>query len=133
VLVRHVTARLTAAWRRPTVGVMSGSTPLDASEEIPAELVRVRNSVAIELDAQLGLRGETIILADVCEVAYAIAVRLGLEFCLEPRTVRQGELPDDDSLGVDGAVFYGSLIHDGAPDRYPVFDHRWPSVAGQRD
>ena len=100
---------------------MSGSMPLEASEEVSAEFARVRNIVAIELDAQLGLRGEIITLADVCEVAYAVAVRLG-------HFPRHLDLPDDDSLGPDGAVFYGSLMHDDN-DRYPVFDHRWPSVA----
>ena len=41
---------------------------------------------------------------------------------------------DDDSLGLDGAVFYGSALHDegrpGAAERYPIFDHGWPLQGG---
>ena len=108
---------------------MSGYPPPDAGDEISAELARVRNTVACELDAQLGLRGEVILLADVCEVAYAVAVRLGGEFRIEKAPAPQDGLRDDDLLGLDGAAFYGSAVldRDGDPrDRYPVFDYSWP-------
>jgi hypothetical protein len=109
---------------RPTVGTMSVHTSPD--DELPAKLVRVRDAVACELDAQLGLRGETIILSDVCEVAFAVAVRLGQEFQIS--YAPQDRLQDDDFLSLDGAVFYGSVMppenDHGMPDRYPLFDYR---------
>ncbi len=93
------------------------------SDDAPPELARVRNSVASELDAQLWLRGEAIVLADVCEVAYAIAARLGREFRIEHLPAQQDGLHDDDLLGLDGAAFYGSAMPD-AHDRFPIFDYR---------
>jgi hypothetical protein len=93
-------------------------------DEMPAELVQVRNAVACELSAQLNLRDETIDLAAVCEVAHAIAVRLGHEFRIEPAPPQQEGRPDDDSLGLDAAAFYGSAL---PAEQYPVFDYRWPS------
>lgn len=104
---------------------MTGHTPPD---ELPAELVRVRNAVASELDAQLNLRGEAVILADVCEIAFAVAVRLGHEFKISYIAAQQPGLADDDFLSLDGAVFYGSVMpsenDQGLPDRYPLFDYR---------
>jgi hypothetical protein len=88
---------------------MSGFTAWDASDEISAELALVRNSVACELDAQLGLRGEVIVLEDVCEVAYAVAVRLGHGFRIEHIAPPQPERPEDDWLGLDAAVFRVSM------------------------
>ena len=84
-----------------------------------AVLAQLRNAVARELHAQLAMRGEVIRLADVPEVAYVVAVQLGREFRVECVTSEQ--LVDDDSLGPDGATFYGSsLPADGS--RYPIFD-----------
>ncbi len=94
---------------------------------------RLRNAVASELHAQLAMRGETITLADVCGVAdaVAVAVRLGREFLIEEAPPPGGGLVDDDSLGPDGAAFYGSAMpaEDGAEasDRYPIFDYGWPA------
>ena len=63
--------------------------------------------VACELDAPLCLRGETIVLADVCEVAHAVAAWLGREFWIEYARLSEGSLPDEDLFGPDGADFYG--------------------------
>jgi hypothetical protein len=110
---------------------MSDRKASDASDEISIELAHVRNTVACELHAQLALRLETIALADIPEVAYAVAVRLRQEFRIEPAPSRQGDLEDDDSLGLDGATFYGSAMSNGddqgPPERFPIFDHGWPS------
>jgi hypothetical protein len=110
---------------------MNDRTASDASNEISGELARLRNTVACELHAQLAMRGEAINLADVCEVAYAVPVRLGREFRIERAPSQQGDLKDDDSLGLDGAAFYGSVMpkenDQRYPDRYPIFDYRWPA------
>jgi hypothetical protein len=87
---------------------MSAYLPRDAGDELPAALVRVRNAVARELDAQLGLRGEVIILADVCEVAHAVAVRLGGEFRIRPAPSWQHSQLCDDLFSLDSATFYAS-------------------------
>ncbi|GIH02923.1 hypothetical protein Rhe02_09900 [Rhizocola hellebori] len=92
---------------------MGGFTEWDDDEEIPAALAWVRNSVARELDAQLGLRGEVIVLADVCEIAYAVAVRLGLEFGIERRPWPDSDPREESSLDLDSAVFYGSMMRSG--------------------
>jgi len=80
--------------------------------------------------AQLDLREGMINLADVAEVAYAVAIRLGHEFRLEWAPAWQCDLEDDESLGLDGAAFYGSATQSGSdqrvPERYPIFDHGWP-------
>jgi hypothetical protein len=103
----------------------------DAGDEISTELVHVRNTVACELNAQLALRGETIDLAAVCEVAHAVAVRLGREFRIDRAAPQQGDLNDDDSLGLDGAAFHGSAMPNEndqeSLELYPIFDYRWPS------
>jgi hypothetical protein len=109
---------------------MNGRTEPDTSDESSIELARLRNAVARELHAQFALRGEKINFVDLPEVAYAVAVQLGREFRIECDSSRQCEL-DDESLGLDGAAFYGSALHSGndqyPPDRYPIFDHEWPS------
>lgn len=95
-----------------------------SSDEIPAEVARLRNAISCELHAQLALRGETIDLAAVPEVAYAVAARLWQAFAIE-WAPRWADEPDDDgSLGVDAAVFHASALP--AADRYPIFDHGWP-------
>jgi hypothetical protein len=118
-------------WSRSNVRRMSDWTASDASDGIPIELAGLRNTVACELHAQLAMRGEMIALADVPEVAYAVAVRLGHEFRIECAPSRQDHLEDDDSLGLDGAAFYASAMPNGdshgPSDRYPIFDHGWPS------
>jgi len=99
-------------------------------EELTGELARLRNAVACELHAQLAMRNERISLADLPEIAYAVAVRIGYDFRVEwaplwaPAPGPAGH-EDDDSLGLDSAVFYGSELG-GVEDRYPVFDHGWP-------
>ncbi|MFK3983277.1 hypothetical protein ACI2K4_23215 [Micromonospora sp. NPDC050397] len=111
---------------------MSSFPGADGADDIPVELGRLRNAIANELHAQLALRGETIELADVPEVAYAVAVQLGHAFRVEwaPRWVDDRE--DDGSVGLDAATWYGSALPDGGNqervDRYPVFDHGWPEV-----
>jgi hypothetical protein len=102
----------------------------DIGDEAQPELVRLRNAVACELHAQLAMRGETIRLADVCGVADAVAVRLDREFRIEGAPSPQGDLQDDDSLGLDSAAFYGSVMptenDPGPSERYPIFDYTWP-------
>jgi len=99
-------------------------------EAIPAELALLRNTVACELHWQLGMRGEKILLIDVAEVAYAVAVRLRQAYRIECVPLPEGDRCDDESLGLDGATFYGSALAAGdlrtPPDRYPIFDHDWP-------
>jgi hypothetical protein len=102
----------------------------DAGDGIPDELVRLRNVVACELHAQLAMRGEVIRLSDICGAADAVAVRLGREFRIEEVPSPHGDLEDDESLGPDGAAFYGSVMPNGndrSSDRYPIFDYPWPS------
>ena len=90
------------------------------------DVVRLRNAVSCELMAQLDMR-DVINLADVAEVAYAVAVRLGRDFRIEWAPTGQCDLKDDESLGLDSAVFYGSAMPSGSvqksSDRYPIFDH----------
>lgn len=118
-------------WSGTTVVAMTDRTAPEASDEMPIELAHLRNAVARELQAQLALRGEMIDLAAVPEVAYAVAVQLGREFRIECDPSRPGRLHDDESLGLDGAAFYGSALpsrDDPEPsDRYPIFDHGWPT------
>jgi hypothetical protein len=95
-------------------------------EELTGELARLRNAVACELHAQLAMRNEKINLADVPEIAYAVAVRLGYDFRIEWAPSWETSREDDESLGLDSAVFYGSDLA-GVTDRYPVFDHGWPT------
>lgn len=93
-------------------------------EDLPAEAARLRDTISCELHAQLALRGETIDLAAVPEVAYAVALRLRQAFAIE-WAPRWDDTPDDDgSLGLDAAVFHASSAP--AADRYPIFDHGWP-------
>jgi hypothetical protein len=129
--VGYATTRLTTADARPIVTVMSNQPAPDASDEIPAELARFRNAIACELHAQLAMRGETINLADIPEVAYAVAVQLGHTFRVEWAPRWADERDDDGSLSLDAAVFYGSTLpngdNHGPTDRYPIFDHGWPS------
>ncbi|MEV0608663.1 hypothetical protein AB0I61_20055 [Polymorphospora rubra] len=104
--------------------------PASDDDQISPALAHVRNEVASELYAQLALRGETIDLADVCGVAYSVAVRLGRGFRIEAHGFDDGPT-DDDSLGPDGATFHGSVLPGGdgrgSRERYPVFDRAWPS------
>jgi hypothetical protein len=62
---------------------MSEQPVWSMGDELPEELARVRNAVACELHAQLAMRNETISLADVPEVAYAVAAQLRHEFRIE--------------------------------------------------
>ena len=109
---------------------MSGQGSLDASDDLPIELARVRIAVTRELYAQLALRAFKIEQADLPGVAYAVAVQLGREFRIECDLPPPGE-QDDETLGVDGAAFYGSALRSGdgqnPADRYPIFDHGWPA------
>jgi hypothetical protein len=100
---------------------------LDDRDEIPAEVARLRDAIACELHAQLGLRCDTIQLEDVPGAAYAIAVRLAYTFRIEwaPPWAEDGE--DDESLGPDGATFHGTALPTGSHERYPIFDHDWPA------
>jgi hypothetical protein len=52
-------------------------------EDLPEDVARLRNAIACELHAQLAMRCETINLADLPEVAYAVAVQLGRQFRIE--------------------------------------------------
>jgi hypothetical protein len=110
---------------------MNGRMASDASNQILMELARLRNAVARELHAQLAMRGEIVELADVPEVAYAVAVQLGREFRIQCHPLQCHELDDDESLGPDSAAFYGSALPAGdnerSSDRYPIFDHGWPA------
>jgi hypothetical protein len=100
----------------------------DNGEDLPPELVQVRQLIAAELQMQMGMRCEAIDFADVSEVAYAVTRRLGQAFRIEWAPVwaeDRGE--DDETLGPDGAVFYGSRLPEAAPNHYPIFDHDWPA------
>ncbi|GAA1679312.1 hypothetical protein [Fodinicola feengrottensis] len=98
----------------------------DNGEDLPAELVQVRQLVAAEIHRQLAMRHDLIQLPDVTEVAYAVAERLGQAFRIEWAPVwEQDRSDDDESLGPDGAAFYGSRL--AQSDRYPIFDHDWPA------
>jgi hypothetical protein len=103
----------------------------DVSDEIPTDVARLRNAIACELYAQLAMRGETIDLADIPGVAYAVAAQLGHAFRVEWAPCWAGEPQDDASLSLDGAVFRASALpgagEPGPADRYPIFDHGWPS------
>jgi hypothetical protein len=127
-----MTPGLTGLCRGPTLAGMTEQPARDEDDEIPVHLARLRNAIACELHAQLALRCETINLADVPEVAYAVAARLGRAFRIEWAPPWEADREDDDSLGLDGAVFYGSGRRDerdqGPPDRYPIFDHGWPPL-----
>ncbi|HEX8347007.1 MAG TPA: hypothetical protein VF657_20055 [Actinoplanes sp.] len=114
---------------------MSSQPTGDPDDELSADMVRLGNAISCELHAQLAMRGEAILLADVPEVAYTIAMQLRHAFRIEwaPRWVDEGagDGEDDDApLGSDAAVFHGSATSDretpGAADRYPIFDHGWP-------
>jgi hypothetical protein len=102
----------------------------DEREEISVELARLRNAIACELHAQLAMRCETINLADIPEVAYAVAANLGQSFRIEWASRWEPDRDDDESLGLDSAVFYGSTLQadhgQGQPNRFPIFDHGWP-------
>jgi hypothetical protein len=98
-------------------------------DDIPADVARLQNAIACELHAQLGMRGETIILADLPEVAYAVAMRLRQAFLIEWAPRWADDEGDDGPLGSDAAVFHASAMSDpgrAADDRYPIFDHGWP-------
>ena len=104
---------------------MPDRTTPNPHDQIPTDLVGLRNAVSCELHAQLTLRGESIELADVPGVAYAVAVQLRRQYRIEPY---RADLADDDSLGLDGATFHASAMPHTSPDRYPIFDHGWPSA-----
>jgi hypothetical protein len=110
---------------------MSNRVAVDVSDQIPAELARLRNAIACELHAQFALRGETLNLVDIPEIAYAVAVQLGHAFRIEWAPEWAGEPDDDGSFGPDSAVFHGSALPTGdgqePVDRYPIFDHGWPA------
>jgi hypothetical protein len=108
-------------------------------DDISDDVARLRNAIACELNAQLGMRGETIVLADVPEVAYAVAVRLRYAFRIEWAPLWADDEGADDEgaddegddapLGSDAAVFHASAMPDPdrtPDDRYPIFDHGWP-------
>jgi hypothetical protein len=100
----------------------------EPGDDISADVARLRNAIACELNAQLGMRGETIILADVPEVAYAVAMRLRHAFRIE-WAPRWDDEDDDGPLGSDAAVFHASAMSEPGRepgDRYPIFDHGWP-------
>jgi hypothetical protein len=92
-------------------------------EDLPVELLRLRQLIASELHAQFTLRAK-IPFEDIPEVADAVAYRLEQAFRVQWAPVwEQDRGEDDESLGPDSAVFYGSR----APsDRFPIFDHDWP-------
>lgn len=98
-------------------------------DEIPVELARLRDAICCELYAQLAMRRETIEQADVAEVAYAVAVRLRHAYRMEWAPCWEEGAAEDEAegepLSLDSAVFHGSA---GTLDRYPIFDHGWPSV-----
>ncbi|MGW4467579.1 hypothetical protein [Micromonospora sp. NPDC004704] len=102
----------------------------DASDNDSPDVARLRNAIACELHAQLAMRGETIELEDIPEVARAVAVQLGHAFRIEwaPRWVEDRD--DGEWLSLDAAVFQGSELPDGngdsTADRYPIFDHESP-------
>ncbi|GAA1804354.1 hypothetical protein [Planosporangium flavigriseum] len=98
----------------------------DVTDETSAELARLRNAIACELHAQLALRGETINLAEVTEVAYAVAIQLGKAFRIEWAPGQESDRDDDDPLSLDAAVFYGSAMPTEGNERYPIFDREWP-------
>lgn len=104
--------------------------PPHAGDDLSAELTSFRDAVARELHAQLALRGERLDLVDLPGVAHAVAVQLGREFRIECDSSRLGA-PDDESLGLDSAVFYGSALQkregQEPSDRYPIFDYEWPT------
>jgi hypothetical protein len=84
--------------------------------------------IAAELQMQLGMRHEAIDLSDVSEVAYAITKRLGKAFRVEWAPIWEQDCgEDDETLGPDGAVFYGSRLPDPVSNRFPIFDHDWPA------
>jgi hypothetical protein len=94
----------------------------DEDPEAPAEL---RNAVARELYAQLGLRGETIDLAAAPGVADAVARRLVQTFRIDWVPAWIGEPDDDEPLGSEAAVFHASAMppaSEPSAERYPIFD-----------
>jgi hypothetical protein len=112
---------------------VNGWTPPHPGDELPIPLARLRNAVARELHAQLALRGEVVRLADVPHVALSVAVQLEREFRIEEPSSGGAGRDDDESLGLDGAAFYGSALPDGSDlpaERYPIFDHGWPLPPG---
>jgi hypothetical protein len=104
---------------------MYDQTAPNLHDQSQTGLAGLRNAVSCELHAQLALRGESIELADVPHVAYAVAVQLCRQYSIEPY---ETDLADDESLGLDSATFYGSALPPISPDRYPIFDHGWPST-----
>jgi len=111
------------------VAVMDMQPATDVSDEIPVDVARLRNAIACELHAQLGMRNESVELEDIPEVAYAVAVRLRHAFRIEWAPRWEDDEEDDESLGLDAAVFHASTMPDrgqSSTDRYPVFDHGWP-------
>jgi hypothetical protein len=117
------------------VEAVSDRPAWDESDEISMELARLRNAVACELHAQLALRGETIILADVPKVALAVAAQLGHAFRITWAPQWESDRDDDDSLGWTAPCSTGrpsrtdatrghptgtqSLITDGPPPVMP--------------
>ncbi|GAA0744620.1 hypothetical protein Drose_37245 [Dactylosporangium roseum] len=128
--VGYATAGLTTDGEKPTVTGMTIQPATDPSDEMPTGMARLRNAIACELHAQLAMRGETINLADVPEVAFAVTMQLRHAFRIEwaPRWI--DERDDGESLGLDATVFRASTLPNeetqGSTDRYPIFDHGWP-------
>jgi len=103
-------------------GAMTMQVHQDEDPDPPAEL---RNAVARELYAQLGLRGEAIDLAAAPGVADAVARRLVQTFRIDwvPTWIREPD--DDEPLGSEAAVFHASAMPPGSElsaERYPIFD-----------
>jgi hypothetical protein len=97
-------------------------------EELPAELVRLRNDISCELYAQLLIRDDSIGQADVPGAAYAVAVRLLRNFDIRWAPVwaaTEAAAGEDDGIGPDAATFRGSALSDA---RFPVFD--WEAGRG---
>ncbi|MGC9665255.1 hypothetical protein ACNTMW_01730 [Planosporangium sp. 12N6] len=81
-----------------------GTQPVTRTgDDLSAADARLRNAIACELHAQLAMRGETIELADVPEVAYAVAVQLRHAFHVEWAPRWADEPADDGSWSLDAA------------------------------
>jgi len=76
------------------------------STEPDTDVSRLRNAIACELNAQLALRDERLELADLPEVAYAVAVQLQHTFRIEwaPRWTDQTD--ETDWLSPDAATYH---------------------------
>jgi len=88
------------------VEVMDMQPDSDVNDEIPVDVARLRNTIACELHAQLGMRNEAIEFEDITEVAYAVAVRLRHAFRIEwaPDWGNEDEDDEDQALSLDATV-----------------------------